>query len=102
MKIGVRMSPHLDAFVSGLLRCGEKVVQHYDGGADYFLAWGWPQAEQIERDLGGRAQDIICIDAHPFALRAGDRSGDRIAQLGNWGFLAHYPNMNDVQPVKVP
>lgn len=99
MRIGLRKSPHLELLVEGIRKCGDTFTSEYDGGADYYLAWGWPQAEQVERDSGRPAADIICMDAHPFALRAGDRSGGRILQLGNWGRLAHYPPL---KPVEVP
>lgn len=93
MKLGVRKSPHLDTVLQGIAAVGGvTLTSEYDTGADFYLTWGWPQAEQVERDLGGkRAADIICIDAHPFALRAGDGTGARIFQLGNWGALARYP-----------
>lgn len=91
MKIGLRKSPHLETLVAGIARCGDTFTSEYDTGADFYLCWGWPQAEQVARDNGGRSADIICIDAHPFALMHGDGSGARIFQLGNWGALAAYP-----------
>lgn len=108
MKIGVRQSPHLETVLQGIAAVGGvELVSEYNGGADYYLAWGWPQAEQIARDLGDRDADIICIDAHPFALKAGDGTGARIFQLGNWGRLARYPTptselkrVKTVTPVK--
>jgi hypothetical protein len=90
MKIGLRKSPHLELLVEGIAACGDTLVSVYDTGCDYWLCWGWPQAEQVMRD-GAPAERIIAVDAHPFALMAGDRSGDRILQLGNWGALAKYP-----------
>ena len=91
MKIGVRKSPHIATLVDAIRESGDEIVSTYDTGADWYLCWGWPQAEQVERDNGGRADSIICIDAHPFSLAPGDKSGARIFQLGNWGFLAEYP-----------
>lgn len=90
MKIGVRKSPHIATLVDAIAASGDQIVSTYDTGCDFWLCWGWPQAEQVCRD-GGVAARIICIDAHPFALSAGDRSGARIFQLGNWGMLAAYP-----------
>lgn len=92
MKIGIRKSPHLDALVLGIEACGDILTSVYDMGCDVWLCWGWPQAEQVMRD-GAPSARIICVDAHPFALMAGDRSGDRILQLGNWGALARYPSV---------
>lgn len=77
----------------GILASGDTFTSTNDTGADFYLAWGWPQCQDVARENGGRDADIICLDAHPFALRAGDRSGDRILQLGNWGRLARYPTM---------
>lgn len=93
MKLGVRKSPHLETVLQGIAAAGDvTLTSEYDTGADFYLTWGWPQAEQVARDLGTkRDADIICIDAHPFALRAGDGTGARIFQLGNWGRLARYP-----------
>ncbi|HET7135186.1 MAG TPA: hypothetical protein VFJ25_04645 [Casimicrobiaceae bacterium] len=76
--------------MQGIAACGDVFTSTYDTGADWYLCWGWPQAEQVMRD-GAPAERIICVDAHPYALMAGDRSGDRILQLGNWGALAAYP-----------
>lgn len=103
MKIGVRKSPHIEALVAAIAASGDTLTSTYDTGADFYLCWGWPQAEQVERD-SGRARAIICIDAHPFALAAGDGSGARIFQLGNWGFLAAYPPVRsaELEPVKLP
>lgn len=101
MRVGLRNSPHLENVVAGMLKCGVNFTSTYDTGADWYLCWGWPQGEQVARDNGGRADRIICVDAHPFALRAGDRSGDRILQLGNWGALAKYPPLEPA-PVDVP
>lgn len=92
MRIGLRASPHLDATCQGIKACGVQFSSTYDTGCDWYLCWGWPQAEQVARDNGGRTDAIICVDAHPFALRSGDRSGARIIQLGNWGFMAEYPH----------
>lgn len=91
MRIGLRKSPHLEQLCDGILKCGDTFTSTNDTGADYYLCWGWPQAQDVARENHGREADIICLDAHPFALRAGDRSGDRILQLGNWGRLAKYP-----------
>lgn len=104
MRIGVRKSPHLAAVILGLEKLGVELTSTNDTGADFYLCWGWPQAEQVARDNGGgdRAQDIICVDSHPFALARGDKSGDRIFQLGNWGALARYPKLRAGGPVKVP
>lgn len=100
MKIGVRKSPHLEFLLDGMLHGQQDVfTSTNDTGADFYLCWGWPQAEQVERDNGGRRDRIICMDAHPFALKAGDVSGDRILQLGNWGAVAKYP---PVEPISVP
>lgn len=92
MKIGLRKSPHLDTLIQGIAAVGGvEFVSEYNGGADFYLTWGWPQAEQVARDLGGRDRDIICLDAHPFALKEGAKTGSRIFQLGNWGHMARYP-----------
>lgn len=91
MRIGLRKSPHLDAVVAGILASGDTFTSTNDTGADFYLCWGWPQAQDVVKESHGRSQHVICVDAHPFALRAGDRSGDRILQLGNWGALALYP-----------
>ena len=91
MRIGIRKSPHLHEFAETILRSGDTFTSTYDTGADFYLAWGWPQAQQVALDNSGRVGVIICVDAHPFALKAGDTSGDRIIQLGNWGALAAYP-----------
>ena len=91
LKIGIRRSPHLDELARSIEAHGDYFVSTHDTGADFYLAWGWPQAEQVARDNGGRHSRIICMDAHPFALKAGDSSGSRILQLGNWGALAKYP-----------
>ncbi len=101
MRIGVRKSPHLETVCAGITACGDTFTSEYDTGADFYLCWGWPQAEQVARDNGGRSADIICLDAHPFALMAGDGTGARIFQLGNWGALALYPP-GEVESVKVP
>lgn len=104
MKIGVRPSPHIATLVDAIRASGDAIVSAYDTGADFYLCWGWPQGEQIAKDIG-RPAAIICIDAHPFALMAGDGSGARIFQLGNWGFLADYPipQRGDlIEPVAVP
>lgn len=92
MKIAVRKSPHLETLVASIERCGDTITSVYDTGADYWLAWGWPQAQQCVQD-GAPTNRMICVDAHPFALMAGDRSGARILQLGSWGALARYPTM---------
>ena len=102
MKIGVRKSPHLEFVCQGLEACGETLTSEYDGGADFFLAWGWPQAEQVAHDLGGRDADIICVDAHPFALAAGAKTGARIFQLSNWGALARYPEPEEFPLYRAP
>lgn len=104
MKIGLRKSPHLETLLQGIAAVGGvEFVSEYNGGADFYLTWGWPQAEQVARDLGGRDADIICMDAHPFALRAWDRSGARILQLGNWGRLARYPEpTGELEHIKIP
>lgn len=104
MKIGVRKSPHIETLVEAIRASGDVITSTYDTGADFYLCWGWPQAEQVCRD-GAKAERVICIDAHPFALAAGDRSGARIFQLGNWGYLAKYPPPNpldEVMELKVP
>lgn len=103
MKIGVRKSPHLDTLLQGINAVGGVTfVSEYDTGADFYICWGWPQAEQVARDLGGRDEDIICMDAHPFALRDGDGTGSRILQLGNWGRLARYPApTGEIERIKV-
>jgi hypothetical protein len=92
VKIGVRPRPFLEELVATLPTHGDFITSTYDTGADFYLGWGWPQCEQIARDNGGQHAKIICVDAHPFALRRGDRSGARILQLGNWGALAKYPD----------
>lgn len=92
LKIGIRKSPFLGTFADSILKHGDTFTSTNDTGADFYLAWGWPQAEQVARDNGGRHERIICVDAHPFALRKGDTSGARILQLGNWGALAKYPD----------
>lgn len=94
MRIGIRKSPHLEAVEAGILACGDVFTSTYDTGADFYLCWGWPQAQQVAIDNGGHYSRIVCVDSHPFALRAGDFSGDRILQLGNWGALATYPSGN--------
>lgn len=92
MKLGVRMSPHLDALIQGIRACGDTITGVDDTGCDAYIAWGWPQALDVYRKMPTwRAAPLICVDAHPFALRAGDRSGDRILQLDNWGALGKYP-----------
>ncbi len=91
MRIGVRKSPHLELLCDSILRAGDVFTSTYDAGADYYLCWGWPQAEQVARDNGGRHERIICVDAHPYALAPGAANGYRIFQLGNWGALAAYP-----------
>lgn len=91
MKIGVRKSPHLELLCDSILCAGDVFTSTYDTGADYYLCWGWPQAEQVARDNGGRHDRIICVDAHPYALFPGAGNGCRIFQLGNWGALAAYP-----------
>jgi hypothetical protein len=91
MRIGLRKSPHIETLVEGIRRSGDTFTSTNDTGADFYLCWGWPQAQDVVRENGGRSNDVICIDAHPFALRAGERSGERIFQLGNWGRLAKYP-----------
>jgi hypothetical protein len=101
MRIGLRKSPHLEALCEGILKAGDTFTSTNDTGADWYLCWGWPQGQCTARDNGGRSSDVICIDAHPFALRNGDRSGDRIFQLGNWGRLALYPPAPS-SPIKVP
>lgn len=102
MKIGVRKSPHIEALVDAIRAEGDEITSTYDTGADFYLCWGWPQAEQVCRD-GARAEQVICIDAHPFALAAGDGSGARIFQLGNWGYLARYPDSGKpLQTLYVP
>jgi hypothetical protein len=104
MKIGVRKSPHIETLVEAIVAAGDQVTTTYDTGCDFWLCWGWPQAEQVCRD-GAPAARVICIDAHPFALRTGDRTGARIFQLGNWGFLADYPvpaRGDLVEPVELP
>jgi hypothetical protein len=104
MKIGVRKSPHIETLVTAIAASGDELTSTYDTGADFYLCWGWPQAEQVCRD-GARAAQVICIDAHPFALRSnpGEYAGSRIFQLGNWGWLAEYPNpTQELEPVKLP
>jgi hypothetical protein len=96
VKIGVRKSPHIETLVAAIAASGEEIVSTYDTGCDFWLCWGWPQAEQVARDNGGITDRIICIDAHPFALAPGARTGDRIFQLGNWGFLAKYPPITEL------
>lgn len=98
MRIGLRKSPHLELLVEGILKCGDTFTSTNDTGADFYLAWGWPQGQEVGRDNGGHPERVICMDAHPFALRAGDRSGDRILQLGNWGYCAKYPRTDPVMP----
>jgi hypothetical protein len=100
-KIGLRVSPHLEAVCQGIKACGENFTSTYDTGCDFWLCWGWPQAEQVVRD-GGVPERIICVDAHPFALAHGDRTGARILQLGNWGYKAAYPIAREFKHVKVP
>lgn len=104
MRIGLRISPHLEAVTQGIKACGKDAfTSTYDTGADWYLCWGWPQAEQVARDNGGRTDSIICVDAHPFALQKDARTGARIFQLGNWGYLAGYPSHvpeRFVEPVK--
>jgi hypothetical protein len=90
MRIGLRASPHLEKLVNGIKLCGDAFSSTNDTGCDWWLAWGWPQARQVMRD-GAPGSRIICVDAHPFSLMAGDRSGARILQLGNFGALAEYP-----------
>ena len=102
MKIGLRKSPHLEAICAGILACGDTFTSTNDTGADFYLCWGWPQGQDVVKQNGGRSADVICVDAHPFALRAGDRSGDRILQLGNWGRLAMYPPVPIEQPGVLP
>jgi hypothetical protein len=105
MKIGVRKSPHIETLVEAIRVSGDvELTSTYDTGCDFWLCWGWPQAEQVCRD-GAPAARVICIDAHPFALRTGDRSGARIFQLGNWGALASYPRPkrgDELEPVELP
>lgn len=104
MKIGVRKSPHIETLVAAIAASGDEITSTYDTGADFYLCWGWPQGEQVCRD-GGPAERVICIDAHPFALRSdpGSWAGARIFQLGNWGFLAKYPPPPDeLWPIPVP
>lgn len=92
LTIGLRKSPHLDELCNSILKHGDRFTSTNNEGADFFLAWGWPQAEQVARENGGQHHKIICVDAHPFALQKGDTSGSRIFQLGNWGALAEYPD----------
>jgi len=99
MKIGIRKSPHIETLVAAIAESGDELTSVYDTGADFYLCWGWPQGEQVAKDNGGRSADIICIDAHPFALAAGAMRGSRIFQLGNWGALAQYPTPAELLPV---
>jgi len=92
MRIGIRKSPHLELLAASIEAAGDTFTSTNDTGADFYLAWGWPQAEQVSRDNGGRNERIMCMDAHPFALQKGDKTGARILQLGNWGALARYPD----------
>ncbi len=97
MRIGIRKSPHLENVIAGMVAGGGiEWTSTNDTGADLYLCWGWPQAEQVARDNGGQHERIICVDAHPFALKAGDVSGRRIVQAGNWGAMARYPPMLSV------
>lgn len=91
MKLGVRHSPHLENLLAGIDAVGEdQTTTYFNSGCDFWLAWGWPQAEEIAKH-GAPTDRIIALDAHPYALQAGDKSGDRIFQLGNWGAMARYP-----------
>lgn len=101
MKIGVRKSPHIETLVEAIRASGDEIATTYDTGCDFWLCWGWPQAEQVCKD-GARAERVICIDAHPFALAHGVGTGDRIFQLGNWGYLAKYPPIKELEPMKEP
>lgn len=92
MKIGLRASPHIESLVESIKRHGDVVTSYYDGGCDFWLCWGWPSARDIAQANEHATPRIICIDCHPFALRAGDESGSRIFQLGSWGALAKYPD----------
>lgn len=91
MKIGLRPSPHIEELAISLAKHGDTLTTFYDGSCDYYLCWGWPSAQEIVKCVGPVSNRIICVDCHPFALRAGDRSGSRIFQLANWGSLAAYP-----------
>ena len=102
MKIGVRKSPHIEELVAAIAASGDQIASTYDTGCDFWLCWGWPQAEQVCRDNGGVSSRVICIDAHPFALAPGARTGERIFQLGNWGFCAKYPPIEDLPAVELP
>jgi hypothetical protein len=88
--------------VEAIAASGDEITSTFDTGADYYLCWGWPQAEQVSRDTGGRAADVICIDAHPFALAPGDNTGARIFQLGNWGHLGKYPAPAELRTLHLP
>lgn len=100
MRIGIRPSPHIEDLVASILRHGEVVTSFYDGGCDFYLCWGWPSALEIVKANGPACSArIICVDCHPFALRAGDGSGSRIFQLGNWGAMASYPAWNASHPI---
>lgn len=102
MRIGLRKSPHLELLAQSIADFGDHFTSTNDTGADFYLAWGWPQAQDILKECGPQVSErIICVDAHPFALRAGDASGARIFQLGNWGALARYPWGEEVWPEPV-
>lgn len=81
--------------MQGIEACGDTFTSTNDTGADCYLCWGWPQAEQVAKDNGGQHHKIVCVDSHPFALMAGNETGARILQLGNWGALATYPSWLD-------
>jgi hypothetical protein len=103
VKIGVRNNPHLELTLQSIKASGkDRIVSYYDTGADFWLCWGWPTAEQMARDLPASARErIIAVDAHPFALEFGVHTGERIFQLGNWGAMANYPEgLKHVAPIK--
>lgn len=93
MKIGVRRSPHLEYLLEGMKRHGVTLTDEGDTGCDAWLCWGWPTARDITRKWPEwqRNKIILVVDAHPFALAPGARTGSRIIQINNWGALADYP-----------
>lgn len=103
MKVGVRKSPHLADLLQGIEACGDNITGVDDTGCDVYLAWGWPQCQDVQKKMAAwNPAPLVCLDAHPFALRAGAKSGTRIIQINNWGALADYPEPKPVEFTESP
>jgi hypothetical protein len=99
VKIGIKRSPHLEAVVLGIQARKHRLVDTADTGCDAYLCWGWPQAREVqEQEMAPWCKaPLICVDAHPFALKTNATSGSRIMSINGWGAKADYAKVRDVE-----